>query len=280
MTDLREQGFPVAALCHTLQVSRSGYYAWKQGCRSSRAEENRRLMPRIRSVFREHKRRYGARRIARELSSRGTCCGTRRVGRLMRAMELVAIQPKSFRPRTTDSRHRLGYSPNLLLDSPPPCGVHRVWVGDITYVPLNGNGFLYLAMLMDLYSRRIVGWELQSNMKEPLVLAALRSGIAFRQPGVDLIHHTDRGGQYAGKEYRRVLERARMRQSMSRADNCYDNAFMESCFGTIKRELEMERYENEAIARKEISGYIRYYNTRRRHSALGYLTPEEFEDIR
>jgi putative transposase len=280
MADLREQGFPVATLCQTLKVSRSGYYAWKQGCRSSRAEENRRLMPRIRSVFWEHKRRYGARRIARELSSRGTCCGTRRVGRLMREMELVAIQPKSFRPRTTDSRHRLGYSRNLLLNGPLPHGAGRVWVGDITYVPLHGNGFLYLALLMDLYSRRIVGWELQANMKEPLVLAALRSAITSRQPGVDLIHHTDRGGQYAGNGYRRVLERARMRQSMSRAGNCYDNAFMESCFGTIKRELEMECYESEPIARKEIFGYIRYYNTRRRHSALGYLTPEEFEDMR
>ncbi len=314
MDDLHEQGVPVAALCQTLDASRSGYYAWKQGCRSSRAEENRRLMPPIRSVFREHKRRYGARRIARELSKRGTCCGTRRVARLMREMRLKAIQPKSFRPRTTDSRHRLGYSPNLLLlmsallmleadqregrKSRAPAGrpgtlamqgsingclphcVNRVWVGDITYVPLSGNGFLYLAMLMDLYSRRIVGWELQANMKEPLVLAALRFAIASRQPGVDLIHHTDRGGQYAGNEYRRVLERARMRQSMSRADNCYDNAFMESCFGTVKRELEMECYESEAIARKEIFGYIRYYNTRRLHSSLDYLTPEEFEGIR
>ncbi len=280
MDDLREQGVPVTTLCQTLDVSRSGYYAWQQGCRSSRAEEDRRLMPRIRAVFREHKRRYGARRIAHELSSRGASCGKHRVGRLMREMGLKAIQPKSFRPRTTDSRHRLGYSPNLLLNGPPPRGVDRVWVGDITYVPLSGNGFLYLALLMDLYSRRIVGWELQANMKEPLVLSALRFAIAGRQPGVNLIHHTDRGGQYAGNGYRRVLERARMRQSMSRAGNCYDNAFMESCFGTIKRELEMERYENEAIARKEISGYIRYYNTRRRHSSLGYLTPEEFEDTK
>ena len=147
-------------------------------------------------------------------------------------------------------------------------------------VPLNGNGFLYLALLMDLYSRRIVGHQMQANMKEPLVLAALRFAIAGRQPGVGLIHHTDRGGQYAGNEYRRVLARARMRQSMIRAGDCYDSAFMESCFGTIKRELEMERYENKAIARKEIAGYIRYYNTRRLRSSLGYLTPEESEDIK
>ena len=146
-----------------------------------RAEEDRRLMPRIRAVFREHKRRYGARRIARELSSREMCCGARRVGRLMREMELVAIQPKSFRPRTTDSRHRLGYGKNLLLDSSPPHGADCVWVGDITYVPLSGNGFLYLAMLMDLYSRRVVGWQLRSNMKEPLVLAALRSASDLRR---------------------------------------------------------------------------------------------------
>jgi transposase InsO family protein len=195
----------------------------------------------------------------------------------MREMELVAIQPKSFKPRTTDSRHHLGYSPNLLLDRSAPTAVNYVWVGDITYVPMKENGFLYLAVLMDLYSRRIVGWDLQSHMREPLVLAALRSAITSRQPGVDLIHHTDRGGQYAGSAYRRVLQRARMQQSMSRADDCYDNAFMESCFGTIKRELEMECYDNEPIARKEIGDYTCYYNTRRRHSSLDYMTPEEFE---
>ena len=199
------------------------------------------------------------------------------MARLLREMGLKAIQPKSYRPRTTDSRHSLGYSLNLLLECPPPEGINQVWVGDISYVPLSTGDFLYLAMLMDLCSRRIVAWELRDHMKESLVLAALRKAITLRSPRAGLIHHTDRGGQYAGKAYRRVLERAEICQSMSRADSCYDNAFMESCFGTVKTELEMEDYENERVARMEIAAYIRYYNLRRRHSALDYLTPEEFE---
>lgn len=274
---LQQEGFPAAALCEVLGVHHSGYYAWRRGSQSVRAQEDERLKPLIRDIFWQHQRRFGARRIFKELSVREVNCGVRRVSRLLREMGLKAIQPKSFRPRTTESRHRLGFSPNLLLESPPPSGINRVWVGDITYVPLCGGGFLYLVVLMDLYSRRIVGWELRGDMTESLVLAALRSAIALRRPGAGLIHHTDRGGQYAGNQYRRVLQRARMRQSMSRADSCYDNAFMESCFGTIKTELEMDCYDHALDARHEIGGYIRYYNTRRRHSALDYLTPEEFE---
>jgi len=144
-------------------------------------------------------------------------------------------------------------------------------------VPLVGGDFLYLAMLMDRYSRLIVGWDLQDHMRETLVLAALRAAIHFRQPQPGLVHHTDRGGQYAGAQYRHVLARARMLQSMSRADDCYDNAFMESCLGTLKTELEMKPYPNARVARKDIPAYIRYYNTRRRHSALNYKTPEEME---
>jgi len=276
--DLQQDGFATVTLCQALAVHRSGYYAWQRGSQSRRAQQDAELKPLIREIFWEHRRRYGARRIAQELLSRGKCCGVERVGRLLREMDLQAIQPKSYRPRTTDSRHRLGYSPNLLLESPPPVGINQIWVGDISYVALRGSGFLYLALLMDLYSRRIVGWELLSHMKESLVLAALRSAIALRGPEADLIHHTDRGGQYAGKEYRRVLARAGMRQSMSRADSCYDNAFMESCFGTIKTELEMTDYDNALLARREIGAYIRYYNTRRRHSALGYQTPAEWEE--
>lgn len=269
--------FPVSMLCETMNVSRSAYYAWRQDGLCERKREDNRLMPMIRNVFWEHKRRYGARRIAVELAARNEPCSRRRVGRLMAHMGLVAIQPRSFKPRTTDSRHTLGYSPNLLIDAPPPDNINQLWVGDITYVPLVGGDFLYLAMLLDGYSRRIVGWDIQDRMQESLVLAALRAAVVARRPRPGLIHHTDRGGQYASTKYREMLARARMPQSMSRANNCYDNAFMESCFGTIKTELEMKPYENQGIARKELPDYIRYYNTRRRHSAIGYLTPEAFE---
>lgn len=274
-----EESFPVSVLCESLNVSRSAYYAWRQGGACARHRDDNRLRPLIRGIFREHRRRYGARRIAVELAARDEPCGRRRIRRLMHQMGLVAIQPKSFKPRTTESRHTLGYSPNLLVDAPPPDGLNQLWVGDITYVPLWGGEFLYLAMLMDRFSRRIVGWDLQDHMRESLVLAALRGAIALRQPRPGLVHHTDRGGQYAGAQYRKMLARAGISQSMSRAEDCYDNAFMESCFGTLKTELEMEAYSNEHVARKEIPDYIRYYNTRRRHSALGYLTPEAYETM-
>jgi putative transposase len=274
-----EEAFPVSVLCQSLNVSRSAYYAWRQDEVCTRQRDDNRLRPMIRDIFREHRRRYGARRIAAELAARDEPCGRRRVARLMHEMGLVAIQPKSFKPRTTDSRHRLGYGRNLLLDAPPPDGINQLWVGDITYVPLVGGAFLYLAMLMDRFSRRIVGWDLQDHMRESLVLAALRAAVALRQPPPGLIHHTDRGGQYAGAQYRKMLTRAGMAQSMSRAEDCYDNAFMESCFGTLKTELEMKAYPNPHVARKEVPDYIRYYNTRRRHSALGYLTPEAYETM-
>jgi transposase InsO family protein len=274
---LHGAGYPVAALCETLEVSRSAYYAWEQDVMSTRSIEDYRLRPLIRKLFWEHKRRYGARRLAEELAEDGYNCSRRRVSRLMKDMDLVAIQPRTFRPRTTDSRHTLGYSDNLLIDAPPPTSINQVWVGDITYIPLCSSKFAYLAMLMDLFSRRIVGWALHDNMQETLSLAALRQAQMHRHVISGLIHHTDRGGQYAGKSYRRELARLQMKQSMSRADNCYDNCFMESCFGTIKSELEMNCYRNLEIATNEISDYIRYYNIRRRHSSLGYQAPEAFE---
>jgi transposase InsO family protein len=269
----------VASICDTLLVSRAGFYAWRCEAESARLQRDRELIPLVHDVFWKHKRRYGARRIAIELSANGHKCGVDRVAKLMKMAGLQAIQPKSFRPKTTDSRHTLGYSPNLLAHAPAPTSINQIWVADITYIPLKGSGFAYLALMMDLFSRRIIGWELAEHMPESLTLEALQQAIRTRQPPRHLIHHSDRGGQYAGHRYRAVLRRAEMRQSMSRAANCYDNAFMESCFGTIKTELEMTEYQDRFEARNDIANYLTYYNHERRHSALNYLSPVQFESL-
>ena len=266
-------------MCAVLDVSRSAYYAWRDGEPSQREQLEAELTPLVRALFWKHRRRYGARRIADDLADLDIVCSPRRVGNILTNQGLRAIQPKSFVPKTTDSRHHLGYSPNLILDTPDPSGVNQLWVGDITYVPLRGGAFCYLATLMDRYSRDIAGWELAETMTDELTLAALRKAIRVRQPPALLVHHTDRGGQYASVRYRAVLRRADMRQSMSRAANCYDNAFMESCFGKLKTELEMTEYENYRAARREIAEYIDYYRNERKHSALGYLTPTQFEQL-
>jgi len=273
---LTQTAFEVTELCDALAVARSAYYAWQTSAPNCFEQEEARLQPLVREVFMQHRRRYGARRIARELTARGLPCNRRKAGKLLENMGLAAIQPKSFKPRTTESRHRWGYNPNLLLEGIDVQRINQVWVGDITYVPLT-NRFAYLALLMDLHSRRIVAWSLNTSMEESLVIETLKLAIRARQPAAGLIHHTDRGGQYAGGEYRRMLARAEMRQSMSRAGDCYDNAFMESCFGTLKTELEMTAYSSLQQARKEIQEYINYYNAIRRHSAIEYLSPTSFE---
>ena len=191
-------------------------------------------------------------------------------------MDLIAIQPRSFKPRTTNSTHRLGFSPNLLAEGFELRQVNQVWVGDITYIGL-GRQFAYLAVLMDLYSRRIIAWAIDENMSEHLTIQTLRRALAARQPTPGVIHHSDRGGQYASTNYRQLLDGAQMRQSMSRAGDCYDNAFMESCFGTMKTEMEMETYESLEHARREIEEYVNYYNAIRRHSSLDYRSPNNFE---
>jgi putative transposase len=273
----KDVAIPTTEVCQVLNVSRSAFYAWKEAEPTPREDREMQLLPLVRTIFKRHRRRYGARRIAEELHDMGYVCSPRVVAKLLKSQGLRAIQPKSFKPRTTESRHRLGYSPNLLLDGKPPTAINQIWVGDITYIPLEGGIFSYLALIMDLFSRRLVGWHLGKDMTEELVLAALRMAIRDRQPQPGLIHHTDRGGQYAGALYRGVLRRAEIRQSMSRADNCYDNAFMESCYGTIKTETEMTEYENYRKALRELLSYLPYYNTERKHSALGYLTPIQFE---
>lgn len=194
---VREEGGVVEAACASLGVSRSAYYAWCERAPSNHERREAELTPLIRVLFWKHGRRYGARRLVADLADLGHACSRRRVRTIMKKEGLRAIQPKSFVPKTTDSRHLLGYSPNLILDAPDPSGVDQLWVGDITYVPLQGGGFCYLAALMDRYSRDIVGWEIAETMTDELTLQALRMGIRERQPPALLVHHTDRGGQYA-----------------------------------------------------------------------------------
>lgn len=272
----RDTRFALAQVCEVLAVCRSAYYAWLGGALTPRAAETNRLREEVAAIFWQHKRRYGARRIARELADRGVVCSPQRVAKVLKKQGLRAIQPKSFVPKTTESRHGLGYNPNLILDSPEPDRVDQLWVGDITYLPLRRGGFVYLAGLMDRFSRDIVGWSVASTMTENLVLAALRQAFRTRQPKPGLIHHTDRGGQYAAQAYRAVLRRWDVQQSMSRADNCYDNAFMESCWGTFKTEMAIAEYDSEAHARHAIAEYVNYYRFDRKHSSLGYLTPTQF----
>ena len=264
-------------MCDVLDVSRSGFYAWRSDVKTSRELKDRELIPMIHEIYWTHRGRYGARRIAAELGRRDILCGVGRVARLLKTQGLRAIQPKSYTPRTTNSRHRLGYNDNLLAEAATPEGINQVWVGDITYIPIRTGKFGYCAVLLDLYSRRIIGWSYRQTMTEELVIETLSMAIKTRRPGAGLIHHSDRGGQYAGKRYRGMLTRASMSQSMSAAGNCYDNAFMESCFGTIKTELSMEDYVGHADALREIRTYVSYYNADRIHSSLGYVTPCEFE---
>lgn len=230
-------------------------------------------------IFREHKRRYGSRRISKALAKSGEKAGRYKVSKTLRQHGLKAIQPRSFVPKTTNSRHTYQISPNLLLDRNKPQKPDEVWVGDITFIPLSGGDWCYLSVFMDLFSRRIVGWQLDDNMKETLVTASLNKAIRTRKIYNGLIIHSDRGGQYGGKVFRSVIEKKKMLQSMSRADNPYDNAFMESCFSRFKAELLQDGiFETIEDARTEIFEYIEmYYNTQRLHSSLDYQSPDEFE---
>lgn len=271
------ESIAASQVCDLLGVSRSGFYSWRKVEETVRESKDRELIPLIHEIFWFHRRRYGARRIAAELKRRDILCGVGRVARLLKTQGLKAIQPKSYQPKTTQSRHRLGYNDNILSNYPGPSSINQVWVGDITYIPLRSGRFSYMSTLLDLYSRRIVGWSYRKTMDEQLVIDSLQQAIGLRQPSPGVIHHTDRGGQYASRRYRAILRRASMRQSMSAANNCYDNAFMESCFGTLKTELPLEDYSTDAEAIRELRLYVTYYNSERLHSSLGYVTPCEFE---
>ena len=234
----------------------------------------------VTAAFLRHSRRYGSRRIHAELRAEGFGVGRHRVRQLMAEQGLRAIQPRSFVPRTTDSRHRLGYAENLLLELDlPPAKPNEVVAGDITYLPLQAGGFAYLATWTDLFSRLVVGWEVLEHMQEALIITAFEKAWRRRVKLVGAIVHSDRGGQYASGKFRQLLQQAGCRQSMSRAGESYDNAFAESLFSRYKAELlEGGAFADVEEARMETFNYIEgYYNRIRRHSSLGYLSPEEYE---
>lgn len=274
--------YSVWVLCQVLMVSRSAYYFWlvKKKRLQENDQNNQEMETLIIDTFQQHRRRYGVRRIAAELKEKGIAVGKQKIQRVLQEHGLKAIQPRSFVPRTTQSRHPYPISPNLLLEHDSPTKPNEVWVGDITYIPLAGGGFLYLAVWMDLYSRRIVGWHLEMHMQEALIVEAFKKALRTRKIPKGLMVHSDQGGQYAGKTFRKLLDKKGTLQSMSRADNVYDNAFMEALFSRFKAELlEGGAFQNREDAYTEIFEYMEmYYNTKRKHSALNYQSPVNFEN--
>ncbi len=272
--------FPLTLMCRVLAVSRSGFYAWQRRRPSARAQAEGGLRAAIARIFRESRRRYGSPRILRELRAQGVRTSKTRVERLMRAQGLRARVPRRF-VVTTDSAHREAIAPNHLArrfgveTAPEP---DRIWVSDITYLSTR-EGWLYLAVILDLASRRVVGWGMGTALDTGLALDALRMALGRRRPCPGLLHHSDRGCQYASAEYRSALAAAGLTPSMSRKGDCWDNAVAESFFATLKWELiQRQRWQSRAEARRAVFEYIEtWYNSRRRHSSLGYVSPAAYE---
>jgi transposase InsO family protein len=270
--------FEIRVMCRVLAVSRSGYYAWPKRPISARKMADQELSQQIKEIYEHSRQTYGSPRIWAELAAQGVRCGRKRVARLMRQAALCARQRGKFKVITTDSAHNYPVARNLLEQDFSASRPNEKWLGDITYIP-TAQGWLYLAVILDLYSRRIVGWAMSDSLERHLVIAALHMAIHRRQPPPGLLHHSDRGSQYASHDYQAVLTQAQMQCSMSRAGNCYDNAPMESFFGTLKTELVHHcQYQTKAEAKTAIFEYIEvFYNRLRRHSALGYQSPVNFE---
>ena len=269
------QDHSITALCVTLAVSRSGYYAWVDRPPSARAQADAVLQKKICQAHRASQGTYGSPRIKRELNE---SVGRKRIARLMREAAIEGRPQRRYRVATTDSRHDEPIAPNLLATAAPVSKPNEVWVTDITYVETD-EGWLYLAGVLDLFSRRLIGWAMGSSLVTALPLAALLMAIRQRQPAAGLIHHSDRGVQYASLDYRTVLAQHKLVASMSRKANCYDNATMESFWSTLKLELVYRRhFATRAEATTAIFNYIEgFYNRVRRHSSLDYQCPLDFE---
>lgn len=264
-------------MCTTLEVSRSGFYAWLRRDESRRSRENRRLDELICEEHERSRGTYGSPRIHAALKARGERCGLNRVADLMRKVGIRSKVKRKFK-KTTNSRHAYPIAANLLAQDFSTQMPNQVWASDITYIPTD-EGWLYLASTMDLFSRAIVGWSMSAGMPASLVVDALRMAIARRSPSAGMIHHSDRGVQYAAHAFQGLLDQEGIVCSMSGKGNCYDNAVKESFFHTLKTELcDHERYRTREQARASIFEYIEaFYNRQRLHSSLGYLSPLAFE---
>lgn len=270
--------WPIRLQCKVLGVSASGYYAWRDRAPSARAVANQNLLHDIQRIHWDNRKLYGSPRVHAALRSEGQKVGKSRVEKLMRQNDLCAMSKKRVRVTTTDSHHNLPIAPNVLERNFGALAPNEKWCSDITYIPTD-EGWLYLATILDLYSKKIVGWAMREHMRTELPLAALMMAIQRQRPGPGLIHHSDRGSQYASDHYRQALATALMVQSMSRKGNCWDNAPAESFFHTLKTELvHHKHYATREDAKRDIFTYIEgFYNRQRIHSALGYITPEQME---
>lgn len=273
-----EANHAVRLMCRVLDVTRSAYCAWRTGRTHVGGDADVELLVRIKAIHRRHKGRYGAPRITAELRDQGLMVNRKRVARLMREHDLVGLPARRFRGTTTDSIHDKPVAPNLLARQFSTDAPNKAFVGDITYLSTQ-QGWVYLAVLLDLFSRKVVGWAMDDTMNTSLCLRALERAHAARGDVSGAIHHTDRGSQYASHAYRQALADAGLRQSMSRKGNCWDNAVAESFFGTLEQELVPETpWRGLSDARSAVSHYIhRYYNAERRHSTLGQKAPIVYE---
>ena len=271
---------PILTLCLHLEVSPSGYYDWqkRRSCPGPRAAEDQALVQQIDQIHARSRQTYGSPRVVEELRKEGRRHGRNRIARLMKEEGLCGRQKGRYRVKTTDSNHDQPIAPNRLAEVPKATAPNQIWVADITYIETK-EGWLYLAAVLDLYSRKIVGWAMSERIDTLLVLKALAMALLHRNPPANLLCHSDRGVQYASADYRQALQQAGLIASMSRKANCYDNATMESFWSTLKLELVYRRcFDTRAQARTQVFDYIEtFYNRQRAHSALGYHSPVDFE---
>jgi len=272
-----ERQWPLSDLCRVLDVSRSGFHAWRVRGKSMRQRQDEQLVVEVVAVHERSRRTYGSPRVHAELRARGTRTGRKRVARLMRAKSLVARCKRRFR-RTTDSRHSNPIAPNIVARSFRADAPNKVWVTDVTAI-WTLEGWTYLAVMLDLFSRRVVAWAMSESNDTTLALNVLREAVRLRRPPHGLIHHSDRGSPYASSDYRAELARHGSVASMSRRGDCWDNAVAESFFATLRAELvDHQAYASPTVAAASIGDYIDgFYNVSRRHSYLGYLNPVEHE---